>query len=78
MSRGLFSACDQASDGHTAVRDLFIKATNIWRAVKKSIKRVAATRQAGVEGLLNSVIRERTSGTLLFMGKVVEPLWEER
>lgn len=23
------------------------------------------------------VIRERTSGTLLFMGKIVEPVWEE-
>ncbi|GAI95278.1 unnamed protein product, partial [marine sediment metagenome] len=23
------------------------------------------------------VIRERTSGTLLFMGKIVEPMWEE-
>lgn len=22
------------------------------------------------------VIRERTSGTLLFMGKIVEPVWE--
>ena len=23
------------------------------------------------------VIRERTSGALLFMGKIVEPVWEE-